>query len=275
MSKVKTKSKRKIDSKNVRLKEALRTLPVISHFGDPPVEFMSEFKRCLRIVSLKPRHGVRYDSEVSQLQLITQVIDLFSPTVIARHCPPWQFHLVPRSPRSVRAYWTKIASTDVNGRTIYHWRNHWLNINGGRYRVGWQSHFMTQLMERLADEKDVWMRLISAELLTNLRMEVDGDGVWLWKDIHASSLWNDFIKEFHAADYTDYEQRMAYCPVEYVGKFARLKTCLLPHMRVPGVKGSLITPEREYGRDSRCWEEILKIHEKLPMIRRKKAARFC
>lgn len=270
----KTKTRQKAKALDQRLRTALRTLPAITHEGSPPVEFMTEFRKCFREVALRPRRGKKYNTPEDQVRLMIEVVDLLSTSTVNRYCPPWQFDVTPRTAGLIRVSWRRIRSTDVRGQTIYHWQNHWLDINGGRYRVGWHQHFMLQLLERLAGENSTWMRLIFASLLSRMRMEVEGDGVWLWKDVTEFSCWSKFIEFKYQEDCTHYEQRIAYCPIEYVGKFARLKTCLLPAFRVKGINDALITMDRAYAGDVRCWKEMIKLHQQLPIVRRRKAKRF-
>lgn len=271
----KTKDRRKEKVSPERLRAALRTLPTITHKGNPPPDFLAEFRKRFREVALRPRRGQKYSTPEEQVRLMIDVVDLFSVSTVNRYCPPWQFDVTPRTARLIRVSWLKIQSTDVKGQTLYHWRNHWLNINGGRYRVGWHQHFMLQLLERLAGEDSTWMRLVFASLLSNVRMEIEGDGVWLWKTVTRFSCWAEFIQLRYREDCEEYEQRIAYCPIEYAGKFARLKTCLLPAFRVPGINDALITNARAYAGDVRCWQEMLKLHQQLPIVRRRKAKRFC
>lgn len=268
-------------SKKTDLKSAFAGLPRLVHSGPtPPPELVKTLHRSYRLLALNrsgltaaqwraiPKTGDLSDFRVQAYLDLMKAIECGTEyPKIKDHCPPWGMSLTLKDNAFV-AEWTRIDSTIVKGRTLYHWADRkTIKYQSGNYIAGFPVHALLRLCERSGCVANCDLLRFSS-MLRLTHCDVDGNGLWLWMRVNETGILGGMIKLLTDTDRpSDYLLRVAYFPIEISGKFAILKTALSPAMMVPQCNANLATMERLYAGSERAWHEILKLHERLPLVK--------
>lgn len=276
------KNKKRTKLSKDKLKTAMAGLPRFIHTGKPPEALTKAFNRSYRSLATDPsklslkqktllRDGTNSSDERFQLfrDLPSWIIDGMNERTVLHHSPPWTAKTKLNSAKRFEVVWSRIFSTDVGSRTIYHWPSKPpVSINGGTYIAGFGTHAILRLSERLGLESTNSGRFMLVSLMRCPSIEIAGGGFWIWVPVVDGTVSALLARGLLVTEQPErYEFRLAYCPVEFLGKFAFAKTALSPAMRVDGINSSLVDPRALANANMRAWGEAEKLHNRLPLFR--------
>jgi len=278
------KRKRSKKRKKPNPREVTRDLPGVHHIGPSgiPSELVEEFDHAYRTIAIA-RSGLTatqwrllgkldYVSD-ARMQAIVKlpglIIDAMNESIIKRHCPPCESSCDFDSRQRLEVTWNRVTSAEIKKKLIYHWPERpTIPINGGNYVAGFSVHSMLRMLERLDLESNRGrMNLARAMKCTDI--EVDGQGFWIWTPIGTNGRAAEAVKSLIGTTQPEmYRMRIAYCPVEFLGKFAVASTALHPAMKVSGINANLVAFKNVFEQSERALSELRQLHERLPMVRR-------
>lgn len=261
----------------------MRGMPPVKHLGADcvPVRLIKEFQKRFRQTVLDS-HRVLSKSESQSVKktghtlirgeaiekLVRYTFGRFDEQLLLDHFPPCECRCVVGRRGRVTLHWSRIASTDIAGRTLYHWSDRpRVKINGGEYIAGFTVHALLQMAERLGVSSGA-LRVTIARFARCSRIEADGEnGFWLWYPCETDLTANIAKVLAKTKDPNIFELRLGYCPVKFLGRFAAIRTMLSPAMKVEGINDALLTFEKLATYETRPWHELTLLHELLPMVR--------
>lgn len=280
--------KRKLSRDDI--KAAFRGLPRIQHDGAERIapEVLDAFHRCFREAVLDRGTLTKTQWKLARGNgngphrteaieaLIHSAFQRLDPQLILEHFPPCSVGFVFQR-NVVRMQWERLVCTEVDRRLVYHFPDRpRINLFGGEWVPGFTNHALIQLADRFAVNETTG-RITLARLLRGCEPEPHEDklGFWLWANC------NTVLTQRIASILTDTETpadcqfRLAYCPAHFLGKFLRASTILPPAFLIDGINEALLSFSSLANYKTRNWHELIKLDQKLPMIRQRPKPATC